>query len=263
MELGLRGKVALVTASSKGIGRAVALGLAGEGARVSICARGESALEETAQWIRRQTGAEVLTTTADISVAAGVERVVEATLSHFGQVDILVCNVGGPPPGTFFDFDDTAWERAFQQILMSVVRLCRLVVPDMRRRGWGRIITITSMAVKEPRPDLILSNVFRAGVTSLVKSLSRELAPYGILVNNVMPNAVLTDRAYELARRQAGAEGVPVEQVLERLAQAIPLGRIAAPEEFAQVVLFLASERAGYLTGISIPVDGGSMHGLL
>lgn len=263
MDLGLRDKVALVTASSKGIGRAVALGLAGEGARVSICARGESALEETARFIRQQTGAEVLATTADVSTAAGVERVVEATLSHFGRVDILVCNVGGPPPGTFFDFDDAAWERAFQQILMSVVRLCRRVVPDMRRRKWGRIITITSMAVKEPRPDLILSNVFRAGVTSLVKSLSRELAPDGILVNNVMPNAVLTDRAYELARRQAEAEGLTVEQVLERSAQAIPLRRIAAPEEFAQVVLFLASERAGYLTGISVPVDGGSMHSLM
>jgi 3-oxoacyl-[acyl-carrier protein] reductase len=263
MELGLRDKVALVTASSKGIGRAVALALAGEGARVSICARGAPALEETARFIRRQTGAEVLATPADISTAAGVEQVVEATPSHFGRIDILVCNVGGPPPGTFFDFDDAAWERAFQQILMSVVRLCRRAAPDMRRRGWGRIITITSMAVKEPRPDLILSNVFRAGVTALVKSLANELAPFGILVNNVMPNAVLTDRMYELACRQAQAEGISEEEVLARWAQAIPVGRIAAPEEFAQVVLFLASERAGYLTGISVPVDGGSMRSLI
>ncbi len=263
MDLGLRDKVALVTASSRGIGRAVALGLAGEGARVSICARGETALKETAEQIRRQTGAEVLATAADVSTAAGVDQVVDATLAHFGRVDILVCNVGGPPPGTFFDFDDSAWEQAFQQILMSVVRLCRRVVPDMRRRKWGRIITITSMAVKEPRPDLILSNVLRAGVTSLVKTLAGELAPDGILVNNVMPSAVLTDRAYELAARQAQAEGVTVEEVLARSASSIPVRRIATPEEFAQVVLFLASERASYLAGVSIPVDGGSMRSLM
>lgn len=263
MELGLRDKVALATASSKGIGRAVALGLAGEGARVAICARGAPALEEAAEYIRRQTGAEVLAIPSDISTPAGVEQVVEAALAHFGRIDILVCNVGGPPPGTFFDFADAAWEQAFQQILMSVVRLCRLVVPDMRRRQWGRIITITSMAVKEPRPDLILSNVFRAGVTALVKSLANELAPDGILVNNVMPSAVLTDRAYELAARQAQAEGISVEEVLARSAASIPVRRIAAPAEFAQVVVFLASEAASYLTGISVPVDGGSMRSLM
>lgn len=264
MDLGLAGKTALITASSKGMGRAVAFGLAQEGVRVSLCARGQEALERTAAEIREETGMDVLATAADISTPAGVDGVVDATLARFGRIDILVCNAGGPPPGAFFDLpDDRPWEQAFQQNLMSVVRLCRRVAPDMRRRRWGRIITITSLSVKEPRPDLVLSNVFRAGVTALVKTLSRELAPDGILVNNVLPHSVLTERAVELARRRAEEEGLSVDEALERSAREIPLGRIATPEEVAQAIVFLASERAGYITGATIPIDGGAMHCLM
>ncbi|NOZ26937.1 MAG: SDR family oxidoreductase [Chloroflexi bacterium] len=257
MDLGLQGKTALVAAASQGMGRAVALGLAREGARVAICARGREALEATAEDIRRETGAEVFAQVADVSRADDIARLVHAARDRFGAVDILVCNAGGPPPGDFLDFDDEAWRAAFELNLESAIRLCRAVIPDMKVRGWGRIITITSMSVKQPIPGLILSNVMRAGVNGLTKTLADELAPYGITVNNVLPGMILTQRITSLAERRAAAEGIPVEDALERMAQEIPMKRIGTPEEFANVVVFLASERASYVTGTAIQVDGG------
>jgi len=263
MDLGLRNRVALVTASSKGIGKAIARGLGQEGARLSLCARDEATLAATTHELR-SAGMDILATPGDVSRPADIQRVVDATLAHFGRVDILVCNAGGPPPGDFLDFpDDSAWEKAFQQNLMSVVRLCRQVIPFMREHRWGRIITTTSISAKEPLKGLVLSNVMRAGVVGLVKSLATELAPDGILVTNVMPNMVATDRILTLARRDAEKAGVSLETVMKQYASNIPLGRIATPEEYAQMAVFLASERASYLTGISIPIDGGAMKSLM
>jgi len=263
MDLGLKDKVALVTASSKGIGKAIATGLAQEGARLSLCARDAARLHATTDELRAG-GADVLATVGDVSRPADIERIVGATLSRFGQIDILVCNAGGPPPGNFRDFlTDAPWEQAFQQNLMSVVRLARLVIPSMQQRKWGRIITVTSISAKEPLSGLILSNVMRAGVTGLVKSLATELAPDGILVTNILPNLVLTDRIRSLMQHNAEKAGATVDQMLADAARNIPLGRIAAPEEFAQMAVFLASERASYLTGVSISIDGGAMKSLM
>lgn len=264
MDLGLKDRVALVAASSKGIGKAIANGLAAEGTRLSLCARGAEKLDATAQELRAAHGVDVLATAADVSRPADVQRVVDATLAHFGRIDILVCNAGGPPAGQFMDFlDDAAWDKAFQQNLMSAVRLSRLVIPGMRQRHWGRIITVTSLAAKEPIPNLILSNVMRAGVVGMVKTLSRELAPDGILVTNVMPGMVLTDRITSLAAGDAKKAGRTVEELVAEYGREIPLGRLASPAEFAEMVVFLASERAGYVTGVSISIDGGSMKSLM
>jgi 3-oxoacyl-[acyl-carrier protein] reductase len=263
MELGIAGRVALVTASSKGIGKAIALELAREGAKLSLCARDEAVLGATAEEIRAATGAEVMATKADMSQAGDVERLVRSTLDTYGRIDIVVCNAGGPPSGEFMDFDDAAWEKAFQQNLMSTVRLCRLCVPSMKERRWGRIITVPSSAAREPLDRLVLSNVMRAGVAALVKTLGTELGPSGILVNNVMPYLVLTDRIRNLEQRTAEKAGRSVDEMLQESAKSIPVGYIASPEEFAQLALFLASERSSYVNGSSFAVDGGALKSIM
>ncbi|MCD6290273.1 MAG: SDR family oxidoreductase [Anaerolineae bacterium] len=257
MDLGLTGKTALVAASSQGMGKAVAMGLAREGVRVAICARGRERLEATAEEIRNETQVDVFAQTADLSKVDDITRLVQAAREHFGHIDILVCNAGGPPPGNFLDFDDSAWQAAFELNLASAIRLCRAVVSDMKARGWGRIITITSMSVKQPIPGLILSNVMRAGVNGMVKTLADELAPYGITVNNVMPGSILTQRIVSLAEHREEEANTTTEEILDHIAQEIPMKRLGNPEEFANVVVFLASERASYVTGTAIQVDGG------
>ena len=258
MDLGLRGKVALVTAGSKGMGRACALGLAAEGARVAICARGEADLAAAADEIRAKTGAGVLALPADVTRAADVERLVAATCDRLGPVDVLVANAGGPPRGTFGELDDAQWLGAFELSLLSTVRLIRAVLPGMRQRRWGRVITIQSSSVKQPIPGLLLSNAVRPGVAGLMKTLAAEAGRDGVLVNTVCPGRILTERLLS----GAAAQKLSREQFLERQSADIPLGRVGTPEEFANVVVFLASDKASYVTGVALQVDGGLIRGL-
>jgi len=263
MDLGLGGKVAFVGGASKGLGRAAALALAREGAKVVVAARTRDSLEKTAADISRETGAEVRAMPVDLSRSGQVRTTIKTVLKDFGRVDILVNNAGGPPSGTFLDFGDDAWEAAFRLNLMSAVILARAVVPGMRDQGWGRIINLTSIAVKQPLDGLILSNSIRTGLHGWAKTLSNELAPCGITVNNVLPGFTLTDRVRSLARVQAEKEGVGPEEVMGRMEQAIPMKRLGRPEDVGDLVAFLASEQAGYITGVSIHIDGGFYSGLM
>lgn len=263
MDLGLKDRVALVAASSRGLGRAVAAELAHEGAALVLCARGEAALAQAKEAIERETGARVVAIPADVSEPEGVERAVEAGLRAFGRIDILVTNTGGPPAGPFESHPPEAWHAATRLLLDSVVHLTRAVLPGMKERRWGRIINVTSIAVKQPVDGLILSNSLRAAVTGLARTLANEVAPYGVTVNNVMPGYTRTERLVELAAATAAREGIAPGEAYARWERQIPLGRLAEPREFAAMVAFLASERAGYITGTSIPVDGGWIRSLL
>jgi 3-oxoacyl-[acyl-carrier protein] reductase len=263
MDLGLAGKVAAVAAASKGLGKASALELAREGCAVAICARDEAALHATAAQIRAETGARVTPVVADMTRAEDVTRFIETARNELGDPLILVTNAGGPPGGNFDQFDDVAWERAFNLTLMSTVRLIRAALPGMRQARWGRIINITSVSVKEPIDNLLLSNAIRPGVIGLAKTLANKLASEGITVNNVAPGNTLTDRQIELATLRSQQEGSSVEDVLARAGERIPAGRVGQPEEFAAVVAFLASSRASYVNGTTIAVDGGLVRGLL
>jgi 3-oxoacyl-[acyl-carrier protein] reductase len=259
MDLGLKGKTALVTAASKGMGRACAMAFAAEGARVVMCARTERDVQAAAEDIRRRTAGEVLAVAADVTRAEDVQAVVRAARGAFGAVDILVANCGGPPRGGLDEVTDEQWYGALEVSLLSVVRLIREVVPDMRRRRWGRILTIQSVSVKQPVEGLLLSNAVRPGVFGLVKTLVPDLGRDNITINVVCPGRILTDR-YLSGARQAG---LPVEEYVARGAREVPLGRIGTPEEFADVLVFLASERASYVTGVALQVDGGLVRGLL
>ncbi len=263
MNLGLTHKVAVVGASSKGLGRAIALGLAHEGAKVTICARDSETLEATADDIRNQTGTEVLAVPTDVSQPEQVENLINTAISHFGGIDILVNNAGGPRAGRFDDLAAQDYQDAVHLNLMSTINLCRTVVPSMRERGGGRIINLTSVSVKQPVDNLMLSNMARTGVIGFAKTLATELAPEKILVNNVCPGIIFTDRIQQLATVRAEEAGITFDEALEKMTADIPLGRIGDPDEFANLVVFLASERASYITGTTIQVDGGMVRSLL
>lgn len=262
MDLGLRDKIALVCGSSKGLGRAVAEGLAQEGARVAICARSAQPLRAAAEEISRQTGTEVLPIVVDVTKEEDARRLVDGVEQNWGSVEILVNNAGGPPSGSFENHAFEEWEKALQLNFLSAVRLCRRVVPSMKTRRWGRIINITSITVKQPVDGLILSNAVRAAVVGFAKSLANELGPFGILVNNVCPGYTKTDRVVKLAEAQA-EDGGTVQEIYQNWEKQIPLGRLAEPAEIASLVTFLASERASYITGATIAVDGGFTRSLL
>lgn len=263
MDLGIKGKVALVTASSRGLGRAVAEELAAEGAALVLCARNEASLNTTAAAIRDATGAQVITVVADVSDPSAIDRVWSRARDEFGRVDILVTNAGGPPAGPFEAHTPSAWSDALRLNFESVVNMTRAVLPSMKERRWGRIINITSIAVKQPVDNLILSNSVRAAVTGFARTLANEVASYGITVNNVMPGYTLTDRIANLAETNASQHGTSTEAVIGVWESQIPMGRLGTPREFAAMVAFLASERASYTTGSSIPVDGGWIRSLL
>jgi 3-oxoacyl-[acyl-carrier protein] reductase len=263
VDLGIRGKVAIVAASSRGLGRASAEALAAEGADLVLCARGEAALRETAEHIRRESGVRVVDVAADVATASGIADVLSAALGELGRVDILVTNGGGPPAGAFEMHTREAWDAAVRTTLTSVVELVRGVLPGMRERRWGRIVNITSIAVKQPVDNLILSTSLRSAVTGFARTLANEVAPHGITVNNVMPGYTRTARVEELATHNATRAGTDTKDAFATWEREIPMGRLGEPAELGAMVAFLCSTQASYTTGASIPVDGGWIRSLL
>jgi 3-oxoacyl-[acyl-carrier protein] reductase len=259
VDLGLNGKVAVVCASSKGLGRASALALAREGARVTICARTAADLATAAEEIRAETRAEVLAVQADLANAEGIQSVVAATVERFGGVDVLVNNSGGPAPGKFADFTDEDWRQAFEGLTLSFVRCVREVLPHMRRKRWGRIIGIQSSSVKQPVAHIDLSNGIRPGIAGLMKAMMPDLAKDGITINLVLPGIFLTSRIHPGLAAGTARIDKTVEEQLAPLAATIPLGRLGDPIELGHLVAFLASEQASYITGAVYQVDGGSI----
>jgi 3-oxoacyl-[acyl-carrier protein] reductase len=262
MDLGLKGKVALVAGASQGMGRATAMLFAREDAKVAICARGEPALKEAAQMIRKETGGDVLSMVADMSQAEDIRRFINNSAAHFGRLDIIVNNAGGPPPGEFMKFTDEDWQNAFNLSFMSTMRMTREAVPYMRKVGGGRIINITSYSVKEPIAGLVLSNAIRSSVIGMAKTLSRELGRDNILINNVCPGRIDTERAQKLNQARAERLKRPLEEINREMAAEIPLGRYGTAEETADLIVFLASDRASYITGTTIQIDGGLVRGI-
>lgn len=263
MDLGLRDKIALVTAASSGLGKATAMELAREGARVAINARGEEKLQLAADEIRSATGAEILAIAGDVTNQIEIQKMVSSTVECFGAVDVLVANAGGPPAGFFDDFDAQHYRDAVELNLISTINLCRETVPVMRERGWGRIVAITSIAAKQPVENLILSNTARSGLLGFMKSLSQQVASAGITANTVCPGYHLTERLKVLGCAVAQKEGVSVDEVYARWAASTPMNRIGDPGEFAALVAFMCSVRASYLTGTVVQVDGGAYKGLI
>lgn len=262
MDLGLTGRVAIVAAASQGLGYACARGLAREGAKVALCARTEAPIRQAAETIAGETGAEVLPLTADVTRADDIVRVVQQTVDRFGALHVVVPNSGGPSPGTFETLDEEKWRQALDSTLFSTTRLIHNALPHLKAAGWGRIVVITSTSVKQPIPGLLLSNTLRAGIVGLCKTLSQEFAPYGITVNNVAPGSYATARLAHLIERNAQAAGVSQEEARQQMEKRIPLGRLGQPEELANVVVFLASQAASYVTGQTWVVDGGQTLGL-
>jgi 3-oxoacyl-[acyl-carrier protein] reductase len=262
MDMGLKGKVAIVAASSQGIGRATAAAFAAEGCRVAMCARNAAALTAAAEKIERQYGAEVFPRALDVTDAQAVHEFVAAVVAKFGAADICVTNAGGPPAKGFLAASVDDWRKAVDANFMSTVYFAREVIPHMQRKRWGRIITITSITTKQPVPDLVLSNAVRAAVVGLVKSLANEFGKDGILVNNVGPGFTATDRLKELARSRSAASGTAESEIYEGWAADAPLRRLGEPGEVADTIVWLASERASYVTGQTVLVDGGMYKGL-
>lgn len=263
MDLGLNGKVAFVAAASRGLGRAVAEELAAEGATLIVCARHAEALDLVCQQISETTRVPILSLIGDVSKPADVARLVQSGLEKFGRIDILVTNAGGPPAGRFEDLNSQMWQSAIDLTLGSVLELTRLIVPGMKERGWGRILNITSITVKQPVENLMLSNTVRAAVTGFARTLANEVATYGITVNNILPGYTRTERIQELARAAVAREGISEAEANARWETEIPMKRLGEPREFAALAAFLVSERASYITGTSIPVDGGWIRSLI
>lgn len=262
MDLGLRNRVALVAASSQGLGLATAEAFAAERCRVAMCARNQQALAANAERIRKQHKVEVFTDAFDVTDASAVQRFVAAVAGKFGTVDICVTNAGGPPAKGFLAASLEDWQKAINANFLSTVYFAREVIPHMQRQHWGRIITITSITTKQPVTDLVLSNAVRTAVVGLVKSLANEFGKDGILVNNVGPGFTATDRLKELAKARSASSGKPEQEFLDAWAADAPLKRLGDPKEFADTVVWLASERASYITGQTVLVDGGMYKGL-
>ena len=263
MDLGIKDRVAIVAASSKGLGKATALELAKEGVHLTLCARDKEILDNTADEIRSATGVEVLAVAADVSKTGDIKKVVADTIGKYSKADILINNAGGPPTGGFLDFSLEEWQKAVELNLFSAITFSNEVIPHMQKNKWGRIINITSYAVKQPVEGLLLSNTVRAGIIGLAKSLSNEFGRDNILVNNICPGRIYTDRIVFLANDRAEKEGKSFDEIIEHMGSDVPVGRIGKPQELAALAVFLASERASYITGTSIQVDGGLTKSLM
>jgi 3-oxoacyl-[acyl-carrier protein] reductase len=257
MDLGLRNKVALVAASSQGLGRAVAEELATEGASLVMCGRNTAAVENAATEIEQRTGIEALAISADVSRPDDVSRLVDLGIARFGRIDILITNAGGPPTGSFETLTREEWESATKLTFFSAIELARQCLPGMKERRWGRILNITSITVKQPVEGLLLSNSLRAGLTGFARTLANEVATYGITVNNILPGYTRTERVEELATQMAAKHGITAAEFKAKWEQEIPMRRLGEPHEFAALATFLVSERASYITGASFQVDGG------
>lgn len=262
MDTGLKGRVAIIAASSQGLGKATAYALAAEGTHLALCARNQQKLSEVAAHITAKYGVQVFTQGVDVTRPEAVHAFVAAVGEQFGRIDICVTNAGGPPVKAFLELSADDWLKAFELNLLSTVTFCREVIPWMQKQHWGRIVTITSVAVRQPIPDLILSNSIRTGVVGLVKSLATIYGREGILVNNVAPGYTRTDRLKVLAASRSKAAGVTTEEIYERWAADTSTGKIAEPEDVADAIVWLASEQARSITGQTILVDNGSYKGL-
>jgi 3-oxoacyl-[acyl-carrier protein] reductase len=258
MDLGLDGKRAIVMAASRGLGYASALGLAREGCKLIVCSRDQARIEAAAATINQETGADVKALVADVSSASEAKRLVDAAVSAYGGLEIVVHNAGGPPAGETLQMTEEQWQKAFEQNLLSFTRIVGAAAPEMKKAGYGRVLTIASSSIKQPIPNLALSNALRAGVWGIAKTLSRELAPQGILVNVIAPGRIDTERIAELDQANAQKSGKSVEDVRKASIGGIPLGRLGRPEELANLVVFLASQAGSYITGQAITVDGAA-----
>jgi len=263
MDLGLNGKVAFVAAASRGLGRAVAEELAAEGASLVLCARKAETLSLVSKQISETSGVPVFYVATDVSNVEDVSRAVQAGIEKFGRIDILVTNAGGPPAGQFESLSREMWKNATRLTLNSVLELTKAVLPGMKKRRWGRILNITSIAVKQPVDNLMLSNSLRAAVTGFARTLANEVATHGITVNNILPGYTRTVRVEELAQTAAEREGISAAEASAKWENEIPMKRLGEPREFAALAAFLVSERASYITGTSIPVDGGWIRSLI
>ena len=262
MDLGLKGKRAIVMAASRGLGYASAMGLAREGCHLVICSRDEARINAAAETIRQATGAQVRALVADVSSSAEAKRLVDTAVAEYGGLEIVLHNAGGPPAGETLQMTDEQWQKAFEQNLLSLTRIARAAAPEMAKAGYGRVLTIASSSIKQPIPNLALSNALRAGVWGLAKTLSRELAPQGILVNVIAPGRIDTERIAELDQANAQKSGKTIDDVRKASVASIPLGRLGRPEELANLVVFLASQAASYITGQAITVDGAAGNAL-
>jgi len=262
MDLGIKGKNVLVTASSKGIGRAAAEGFTAEGCNVAICSRNKDELLIASEEIKKKYGAEPVWCICDLNSSKDIENTFETVTKQLGTIDILVNNCGGPAAGNFQQLSEKNWQDAFEQVLLSAVRFCNLAAPGMILQEWGRIINITSVSVKQPIDNLMLSNSLRTGLIGFAKTLSNEVAKFNVTVNNIAPGYTLTNRIYDLAVTRAKQSGKSHEDVLVDMAKEIPINRLAGPEEIASVAVFLASRQASYVTGNTVQVDGGLIKGI-
>ena len=263
MDLGLNGRVAIIGGGSKGLGKACALSLAREGANVAICSRSANDLEAAAQEIRAETGGDVLAVPGDLSTLPGIQNFIQTTVERFGRLDVVVSNSGGPPEGRAVNTDEETWERSIQMALTFFIRMGRESVPYLREQSWGRIVNILASTVYQPIDNLATSGVTRMGAVAFAKSLADEVGRDGILVNNVAPGFLLTDRMVGLFETRASETGQPLEDVLQARSSSIPLGRFGRPEELGDLVAFLASEKNSYVTGTTILVDGGVVRSVL
>ena len=262
MQMGIKGRTALVGGGSQGLGLAVARGLAAEGCNLALCARSEASLNQAAQAISAEFGVEVLAQPVDLAAPGAAAGFAQAAAERFGRVDILVNNAGGPPAGNFLSLDEAAWRQAVELTLLSALAMTRTLLPAMMANGWGRVINMTSVSVRQPLPGLILSNSVRAAVVGWAKTLADEVGASGVTVNNVLPGWIHTERVERLLKHREETEGISREQALSAVVAGIPLGRLGRPEEFADLVVFLASERAAYINGASYLIDGGLHRGL-
>jgi 3-oxoacyl-[acyl-carrier protein] reductase len=262
MDFGLKNKVALVAAASQGLGKACAIALAQEGARLVICSRSEQNIRKTAKEIEAMTGATVFPIVADVSKKEDIVTLVQKVISEFGTVHVLVNNAGGPPTGHILKVPDEEWSKGVQLTLMSVIRLIREVLPHMEKQRWGRIVSIVSIVAKQPIDDLLISSTLRPAILGLTKVLSNQYAKDNITVNTVCPGLILTKRQEELSASRASDKKMSLEEYLADNARTIPAGRLGRPDEIGNVVAFLASEQASYINGVNLLVDGGSARGI-